>query len=317
MHELMKALTTGLIIGVFCALALNGQIPDRPNLPQQSGIELKAFVRQNLVPQNRTAEFVIQLSWAGRLDRYDIHAFDNPILQNLEISGSGSANRVSSEAGVPTAIREYTFQLKPQAIGMGYIEPLIILYTDNETQIQYPLSTSRLSIQVIDAIRERHWGKIMAWSAGFLGVAALLVLAVWMMNRKRALALQKEQEIEAVVPIEEQYLAELKRAIDLNDPSLDGNHAFLIISKLLRRFLHEKFAAPGLEATSSELFQYLYEHKFEDVFINNVRDMLTMADLIKFSGKSVDRNDVSLMVTRLESIFHNCLHGALNPLGNR
>jgi hypothetical protein len=314
MHELMKTLTTGFLIAVFSILPSIGQIPDRPNLPQQSGIELKAFVRQNQVPQNRMAEFVIQLTWTGKLDRYDIHAFDNPILQNLEISGSGSANRVSSEAGVPRAIREYTFQLKPQSIGMGYIEPLIILYTDNETQVQYPLTTSRLSIQVIDPIRERHWGQLIAWSAGFLGVTALVVLAVWIVNKKRALALQKEREIEAVIPIEEQYLAELKSAINLDDPSLDGGHAFFIISKLLKRFLHEKFAAPGLEATSSELFQYLFEHKFEDTFINNVRDMLTTADLIKFSGKSVDRNEVSLMATRLESIFQNCLHGALNPL---
>ena len=91
-----------------------------------SGISLSAFVDKTEVPYNRLLVFTVHLEWSGELDRYEIHPFDNPIVQNFEIVGNASSNRVAVVAGEPTAVQEYTFTLKPESMGMGYIEGMIL-----------------------------------------------------------------------------------------------------------------------------------------------------------------------------------------------
>jgi hypothetical protein len=305
-----KQIFFSLLVPVCICLAVQAQnsVSD-----QQEGIKLNAFVREAKVPRNCFVELVIQLSWSGQLDHYEVKPFDNPILQNLEIQGSGSANRVSAEGGRATAVREYTFQLKPQSIGMGYVEPLIILYTDSESNRQYSLTTNRISVHIIDPVPEPSDKKVL-WRA--LGILIVGSAAGWSWRKlylkKKERRERLAQEMSVVKPLEENYLDELKTIFDPSDYSLDGNQAFSQMSRLLRRFLHDKFSAPGLEATSSELYQFFYDQKFEDRFINEIRDLMSNADVIKFSGKSVDRNDAALMMSRVESIFHSSLRNEIH-----
>ena len=278
-------------------------------LAVDDGIHLNAFVVDGKVPQNRFVELIIRLSWSGDLDRYEVKPFDNPILTNLEISGTGSTNRVAAEGGVTTVVREYTYQLKPQSIGMAYVEPIIILYTDLETNLQSSLTTGRIPVQIVDPVRE---------SSGAVTVAVLATIAVaasvWGISRfrkKRADRQKTSEPAPVLKPIDELYWEELRASIDPNDYSLDGGQAVAKMSRLLRRFLHEKYGAPGLEATSSELYRFLYEQKFEDRFINEVRDLLSAADLIKFSGRSVERHEVMLTQSRIETILVSSLRGEI------
>lgn len=294
-------------IGVFIILSVVLPAFDAP--AADDGIHLNAFVVDSQVPQNRFVELIIRLSWAGDLDRYEVKPFDNPILTNLEISGSGSANRVAAEGGVTTAVREYTYQLKPQSIGMAYVEPIIILYTDLETNLQLSLTTGRIPVQIVDPVRE---------SSGAMTVVVLATVAVaaavWGLSRflkKKAERKKTAEPMPVLKPTEELYLEELRALFAPNDYSLDGGQAFAKMSRLLRRFLHEKYGAPGLEATSSELYRFLYEQKFDDRFINDVRDLLSAADLIKFSGRSVERNEVLTAQSRIESILFSSLRGEI------
>ena len=50
----------------------------------ENGIRLEAFVEKTETPLNRTAILTIKIEWYGNLDKYEIHQFDNPLLQNLE-----------------------------------------------------------------------------------------------------------------------------------------------------------------------------------------------------------------------------------------
>jgi hypothetical protein len=169
------------------------------------------------------------------------------------------------------------------------------------------LTTNRIPVQIIDPIRESPLKKILAWALGILVVGSVVGWGWRKLYLKKKNRRERAQEMSVVKPLEENYLDELKTIFDPSDYSLDGNQAFSQMSRLLRRFLHDKFSAPGLEATTSELYQFFYDQKFEDHFINEIRDLLSNADVIKFSGKSVDRNDAALMMSRVESIFHSSL----------
>jgi len=279
-----------------------------------SSISLSAFVEETEVPQNRFAELVIRLQWDGDLDRYEVHPFENPILQNFKIQGSGSTNRSANIDGKATAIREYRFTLKPEAIGMGYVESFIIKYTDLSTDVEHRLTTNRIPLQVIDPLPDPTSKTWLIWPAILLAAAVGAFFLVRHMQKKKAEREKIAQEnAAAAVPIEEKYLAKLKELADLNEPTLDCAKAYSGMSRLLRRFLHERFDTPGLEATTTQVADFLYDHKFNDRIVNELKEILSNSDIIKFSGKPVDRPDLERAYTLVESIFQKSLRGEVGP----
>jgi hypothetical protein len=308
----MKLITVRFVIALF--IFFNARIvtaQDADSLAM-SAISLNAFVQQDQVPQNRTVELVIRLQWSGDLDRYEVHPFDEPILQNLHIQGSGSTNRAANENGVTKAIREYTFTLKPEAIGMAYVESFIITYTDLSTDVEHRLTTNRIPIKVIDPIPDPASKTWLIVPTVIVMIAAGAFLFSKNLRKKRADRQRKAQENSVnAVAIEEKYLQLLKESVDLNEPTLDGGKAFSDISRLLRRFLHERFKAPGLEATTTQVTDYLYDHILNDRMVNEIKEILTSADIIKFSGKSVARPDVERVYTIVESVLQKSLRGEI------
>jgi len=267
-------------------------------------ISLHSFVDRTQIPLNRTFEFVVRLQWSGDLQRFEILPFDNPILQNFDITGSGSSNTVSIVDGVKTAVRDYTFTLMPQSIGMGYIEPIIIKYTDMLTGVDHVLTSNRIPVKVTPPVSE---GGVSYW---ILLPALLLIVVIVVFGRRYYIVKKKKREAaesEAAaenIPMEEKYLQELAAIVDLNDAAYDGVKALSHITRLLRRYLHDKFSTPGFEATTGEVTQFLYDHKFQDHFVNEVKDLLSSADIAKFSGKNVSRADVEKSYAIVENILH-------------
>lgn len=277
----------------------------RTPMDSDARIALQASVEQTEVPLNRDVRFTVTLQWSGDLDCFEVHSFDNPLFENLKIQGSGSANRVTSVNGVTTAIREYSYTLQPESMGMAYIEPFIIIYTDVVTDTEHRLTTQRIPVEIVDPVAETR-STTWWWLAIPLLVAAIIF---GVLRRSPFRKSQQESKAETVtVPLEEVYLQELHEEIDLNDPTQDGVKTYSQISRLLRRFMHEKFNAPGFEATSGEIYQVLYDQKFSDAFINQVKEILSTADVIKFSGRAVDRSEVERAYTQVESMFEQSLN---------
>ncbi len=301
-------LRLAVVMMLFCISTLSSAQDSLRAPVDETRIAIEAFVETTQVPLNRNVTFFITLQWSGDLDRFEVHPFDNPLLENLHIQGSGSANRVASIQGVTTAVREYTFSLKPESLGMAYIEPMMVVYTDLTKDTEHRLTTNRIPVKIVEPVADRT-SRIGLW---WLIIPVLGAGAVFFFLRRLLIPKAiRETEIdeEAAIPLEQVYLQELHNEIDLNDPAQETSKAFSKMSRLLRRFLHEKFNAPGFEATSGELYQYLYSHKFSDEFINNVKGLLSTADVIKFSGRTVDRNEVERAYSRVEAIFEKSLAG--------
>jgi len=299
----LRLLSNALPLFLLFSTILSAQDSSRiVDSSMEAGISLNCRVDRTETPLNRTVELVVSLQWSGDLQRYDILAFDNPILQNFDILGSGSSNKVSSVGGVATAIREYTFTLKPQTIGMGYIEPIIIKYTDTATDADFTLTSNRIPVKVNDPVSE---GETLVWLLRLAAALIIVLLAFFVFRLLRRKKIQREKLAqEAViddVSIEDEYLQELAALVNLNDPPKDGAKALSQMTRLLRRYLHEKFAAPGFEATTGELFQFLYAQKFDDHFINEMKELLSAADIVKFSGSAVSRADVEKSYGVIES----------------
>jgi len=131
-----------------------------------------------------------------------------------------------------------------------------------------------------------------------------LVVAFFILSKrkkKRKLASQEEP----TAPIESQYLDELKNQINLEQPNL--NDDFTTLSKLLRRFLAEKFDVRALEVTTDELKQAFAETELEENQITNIKEILTRSDEIKFSGTEGSKEELSRFYTLIEGILEKYL----------
>ncbi len=295
--------------GVFIlalTLSLWVQTTEMAGVPEE-GIRVSAFVEPRKIPQNRTALLTIRLQWAGDLDRYEVTRFDNPLVQNLEIISTASANKVSAVNGQLYAQQDYQYTLKPEALGMGYIDGIIIRYHDVATGKEYRLSTNRLEVKVIDPLPEPG---DYTWLYIVLGLILVAVpVAWWLIRRQRRRAEQarlEQERLAAMVPLEQEYLNAIKEQVNLRDPDLKISDTFAVLSRLLRQYITAKWQVSGMELTTSELVAALKSKELDDRTLTDIETSLQTADVAKFSPVG-DRAMLERVYTLMESLWQEQL----------
>ena len=306
----MKAWKIFCLVTLVVAAYFNTVSPQA--IQAESGIRLETLVDRTEVPLNRTLTCTIRLRWFGNLDRYDIHHFDNPLVENLEIIANASANKVANEDGQNIAVQEYEYTLKPKSLGMAYIEGVVIQYTDTVSNAEYRLDTKRMEVKISDPIPEPGSKAWIIYAVLAVAALALATVCFVLVQRKKASRKLQEQQAAAVaLPLEEQYLQTLKDNVDLNDPDLDLDQSYSFLTKMLRRFLNEKFQAPGLEATTNDVLKALEGFNLENRFVNEIREILTQSDMVKFSGAKIEKSDVERTTVLVEAILQKSLRGEI------
>ncbi len=318
MEHYCKKCSCFVIVAIFFVTAVFSQNSiqtdsSRADYPvPESGITLSAQVNNNKVPLNRTTELLIRLKWYGNLDRYQVHQFDNPILNNLEIIANSSSNKVSTENGENIAVQEYSFTLQPKSLGMSYVEGVIIKYTDLDTDTEYSLTTNRIEVKVIDPIPEPGDKSWILWLLLILVLAGAAFVVITRVKQRKAERVRREQEeAEKAVPLEEKYLKQLKELVDLQNPNLDIVNSFSQLSRFLRHFLKEKFNVPAEVNTTEDVVNELHKQQIDERFIEEIKDILTTSDIFKFSGGHVEKNELVRIFGLIESGLHKSLRGEI------
>lgn len=291
-------LVRSVIFVLLTAFCLSGSLLAQS---EDEGIRVSASVAPLQVPQNREAVVTVRLEWAGDLDRYEISRFDNPLVENLDIVGTSTSNRVQVVGGLTVARQEYLYRVKPEALGMAYIDGIVIRYTDRETGKEYPLHTSRLELKVIDPLPEPGSYLWVIFLLALILAAALAFFLVRRMRARRAEAAARAQaELATQVTPEAKYAERLRAEIDLRRPDLEVNAALSGLASILRRYLAEKYSLPLISATTSEVRSLMTEAGASEGAIADALAILEIADLAKFSGAAQPRSDLERAYTILE-----------------
>jgi len=280
-------------------------------LSQESEIRLSASVDRTEVPLNRTVELTLRLTWSGEPDRYQIHPFDNPITQNFEIVANASSNRVTAEGGLKTSITDYLFTLEPSSLGMGYIEGVIVTYSDLSTSESFRLTTNRIAVKVIDPVPEP--GSRPRWLPGLGGVLLIfgIGLGLYLFRRRSKI---RSAPADAAGPAKiEQLLLEQLRTVDLDDPNLDVTAGFDVVSKITRRFLTARYGAPGPGATTAQVIEALKGSALPPRLATEVEEILRNADLSKFSGGGAECSDFQRAWTLVEAMLEKSMRDEPGP----
>jgi len=280
---------------------------DTTQVDFETNIKVTATVSAKEVPLNRTLKFSVIIEWTGDFKRYQISELENPVIENFEILSTSTTDRRSSEGGVEKAAKIYDFGLKPESLGMGYIESAFVKYIDIETGEGYSLITNRLDVKVTDPVAEpgsKKW--LIKWIIlAFVMAVIFIVLLSW--QRKIKEQKRKEAESLKVVPLEEEYLSMLRESLDLNSPEISINESFAKLSKIIRKYLSQKYQIPALESTTEEVISNLSEFELDQTVINNIQEILKVSDLAKFAGSDGNRNELDRTYTLIEAILEKNL----------
>jgi hypothetical protein len=280
--------------------------PEPPRNPASTGysVTLGASVEPKRVPLNRNTALTIRLTWEGALDSIVVGEVAEPVLSNLEITGTSTSNRVVGTQTGPQSVKEITYMLRPKSLGMGYVDSIRVIYEDRKAGVVHQLKTQRLSAEAVDPIPEKQGGsRIWVWlllTACFAAGAAGGV-ALFQKSKRR----KTQEAVPPPKPAEETYLVSLKEKVDLKSENLQD--AFVALSKLFRRYLSEKFGVSALEATTKELPGMLQNSGMEENLLRKCQAIFEKADVIKFSGRKASQAELDEAYTTVESVFESKL----------
>ncbi|MBN2012396.1 hypothetical protein JW960_23910 [candidate division KSB1 bacterium] len=279
-----------------------------PSNDLTSGIRVSARLAQQHVPLNRTLTFIIQVEWYGDLERYKISEVETPTVRNFTIFSNSSSDRREMVNGQMKAIKTFEFDLKPQELGMGYIDGVIVKYIDTETGEGQHLITNRLEAKVVDLLPEPgDMSKLYSMiGLGVIGLAVVVAVIIWFRRRQ-----QIRRNVEPPPPpLEETYLTELKSSLSLNASDLNIKDGFVVVSRIYRRYLGEKYQFPATNALIDEITSVLSQNEKSERLIEITREVLGTCDVVKFSGGDGQKADLERVFTLVESVLQDELKAA-------
>ncbi|MBN1351314.1 hypothetical protein JXJ21_17985 [candidate division KSB1 bacterium] len=277
-------------------------------------VRLSTEVDKLEVPRNRLVTFTAKLEWSGNIDRFELVESRNPDVENFEIIKNAQAHQTELVNGVSVSRTILEFTLKPIALGMGYVGDMPIRYRDKLMGNERQLLSNQLGVKVIEPVAEP--GSLILFIpknifylilAVIFAVAAI-AFALIKLTKNRALARKHQEELAAIVPLEEQYLTRLKADIDLN--AADIRSQFSLISRIYREYLAEKYQLPALEATTPELKSLIASLDGNEKFLTDTSEILSTCDLVKFGGGQLSGAELARIYTLTESILEQKLQEA-------
>ena len=297
-HSIVKP----ILLTILFSAILSGQTYSIPDSSENIRVTLSAEISHKSVPLNRTFSLSVKVLWEGDQNRIEIVKIEEPILSNCEITGTSVSNRVTGTSGSQKAERKISYKLKPHSLGMAYIEEVLLTYKDRKTDKTYTLKTERLSVEVVDPVPENVHKSNLWILFLFLGVLITIVIISLFIIKKRSegkIAPQPQRIIEEI------YLEELKKSVDLKAKKTD--EAFGVLSRLFRRYLSEKFGISATQLTTQQLLKKLEETDLDENTRRKCEKLFTTADVVKFSGHDATQSELEDGYTTVETILESNL----------
>lgn len=210
---------------------------------------------------------------------------------------------VKSESRDDQKIDTYTFILTPLELGEVSIPPIAV-YTSVDagySEEESPLSTQEIKISVSGVIKEEqpqlkdilppekvyeHTYLLIYIIVGLLVFSAVIYLITRYLKKRRVSATKgigEEISTPPISPYEEALIA-LK---DLEEQRLitrsEYKQLYLRLTEILKRFVERFYGFGATEMTTYELTVYLLDHPQPNLNLDDVRGILSQADLVKFA----------------------------------
>lgn len=272
-------------------------IPDN----NEAKIQLKVYLDQDEVPQNREVVYHVELNWIGELDRYQISDIGDPVISNLKLRGSGSSNRYFiDESGNPKSVKQVNYYFTPIEMGMAYIDGITIQYEDKILAQKETLSAQRLGVKIIEPLPDPDAGMDIGLII-IIGIAILFIFVViYFLGRylkQRKLNAQADESRRQT--LEEKYLGLLDN-IELS--AENRNETLSSITKLLGSYFSEKYELPS-SVGFDQIKQKLQKINIAVDLHEKINNLYERDKLSKFAREQVAENELHLFFDTVEQLI--------------
>ncbi len=277
---------------------------DSTNVTTPTEIRITSEVDRTQVPLNRTLKLTVRVEWTGDIDRYQISELEDPVINNLEIFSTSSADFRTSEGGVEKAARIYEFILKPKTLGMAYVDGALLSYVDLKTGEGHSLRTNRINVEVVES--EPEPGEKRGFFFWLFAVVIPIILGgvVGYFVKKKLEKRGQEPPHVPVKSLEEEYLEQIYETVSLEKVKSNLSQGYYLLSKIARRYLKQKYDLDALELTTDEILETLSKREDVDENIRKmIEEILRTCDVAKFAGSEGDLNEYQRIYTLFESIL--------------
>lgn len=297
--NMMKIITFAFFI--FVSITGYSQSLDSLSNPFDYQIQFHSYVEESKVPLNRPVILHLEISWLGKLNRYQIEPVSQPILTNLLLEGSGSENRLLTlEDGSLKAIKAITYRLRPLEMGMAYIDGLVVKYQDQESGEEEKLSSQRIMVEIIEPLPEKDGRKLKAVIYIILFILFFMVTGYFLLIyfRKKRIT---SKGVPAIVSPAESYLNRLAQEVDPRGTNLD--QMIQRLSKLFKEYLEQDFNIPAREQSTQEIVQSLQTIEIDEQDKINLSSLFEKLDVIKFAKKNIEPTDFIYLYGIIENFL--------------
>ena len=205
----------------------------------------------------------------------------------------------------------FLFTLTVFDLGEKKIPPIPIRIKDPQGMM-YEIPTDEVSIQVVSIGKPTEKADIRpikgpvslslkAVQRWFLALAIFLitfVTAVVYFSRRKRLSLDPE----SLLPPHERAMRELSRLRQKDLAGRDEKIYYSELSDILRRYLERRFDLSVFEWTTVELVTELKARNFDPLVIEKIREVLEIADLVKFAKFSPPKTQFEKLEMELVSV---------------
>jgi hypothetical protein len=253
-------------------------------------ISISTYASRTEVPLNRVVVVTTELKWRGQHHEYEIVDFKPPSCKNLRLIGSSSTSRTEGSGENIVAVRRYAFTFKPKELGMAYVEPTVVKYRKAGEEKIHTLLTSRISVKVTPAIREKGERPWWFWLAIFGPIIAGVIIGIILFIKKKRQQKTSYEPQKEKTP-EEIALEELEKASVLKTASTVLEF-YVRVSSILKNYIGSKFDIKVSGTASSTIIEELKERNLEDDLVEKAKKILGIADMVKFAGHRPNRMEV-------------------------
>ena len=300
MKKQMKTLCFHLLFAVtFMAVPLRSQVVSATD-SVETAVTFKVFTSQTQVPVNRQIELTYQLSTLGELN-IEIGQIQDPVLTQLKIVGVTSSNKVIGTPSGRKAVKEIGYILEPEMEGMGYIEPVAISYVDKAIGETHYLTAQRLGVEILPAVKDKD-AKSNSWM-WIVGLVVIVGTGLFLGLQSSNKSKNEEGDLDPIP--EKRYLAELKEGVSLE--GADFQNSFSTLSKMMRRYLADKYDVSALELTTEDLVHQLKGIESLSNFVEKLETIFKQTDIVKFSGEKTTAAELGQAYTVFESLLETNL----------
>lgn len=270
-----------------------------------SELTVTSSVQEASAPLNRIVPFTVRIEWEGAPDRYSISSLENPSVTNFSIVSSSASNRVEYRDGRQYSVRVYEFGLQPLELGMGYIESIIVSYTEGDSGATQRAMTQRLGIKITGPVSAPGEGVVLLPAAFIAAVITAGALAYFYRRRRRVQRAEIAPSESEISP-EEKALAEMKRA---REDVADFRDGIAQLTRLLNGYLSSKFDINAHSLTIDDLLRVLTERGMDESEVEKVKEVSERSDVLKFSGQNVDRGTYEMIFADISRIIEKLKNG--------